>query len=250
LSRSQPGKRPPPLRPLTIAIEGSSGAGKTTLARALAVRTGWPVVDEAWLRVRPRPSLTFRSPRSLLRLETTLLREESRRYEFGERLRRSGRSVILDTGVLGPLTYLEGLGRTWGVEWDVRGQLPRVGKNRLGLSDVHIYLDAPPGLAARRVRRTPETHPAAWRQRHADVGRCEREFWTQTAPQLAPGHLWKLRANGSPEELTERVVRRLRSSPLPKVRPVEDRRILEYLRPPVPGADRATVKVRSPVKRR
>ncbi len=248
MSRARSGERPP--RPLTIAIEGPSGAGKTSLARALAAQTGWPVLEEAWRRIHPRPTLTFRSPPSLLHLETTLLREETHRYALAKRLRATGQSVILDTGVLGPLTYLEGLGRAWGAEWDVREELPRTRLDRLGLADVHLFVDAPPALAARRVRRSPMTHPAAWRQRHAEVGRLERTFWTRTVPHLAPGHVWRLRANGSPPELAGRVLRRLRTTRVGPVRPEEDRRVLEYLWPFEPGTVREIVKPRPPVKRR
>jgi thymidylate kinase len=218
-----------PGRPLLIAVEGVSGAGKSTLARELSARTGWPVLDEAWRRLRPRRSLAIPTPARLRRLEAELLLEEARRLAVARRWQRSGRSVILDTGVLGPLTYVRGLGEVWGAEWDVRAQLPRGRAGSLGVADVHIFLDASAALSTERSRLSATTHPRAWRVRHAQIGEAERTFWQRRFPRLAPGRVWTLRAGAAPELLASRLLRRLASElPLP-VRPSEEHRVLEFL---------------------
>ncbi|MCI4322464.1 MAG: ATP-binding protein [Thermoplasmata archaeon] len=226
--RANPSIAVPP-RPVLLAIEGVSGAGKSTLARELSTRTGWPLLEEAWWGQRPRRSLAIPTPARLRRLEADLLREESRRFARARRWQRSGRSVILDTGVLGPLTYVRGLGEIWGPEWDVRGQLPRGRVGSLGLADVHVFLKASPTLSTKRARISSTTHPEAWRERHAQIGRTERTFWLRTVPRLAPGRVWTVRAGPAPEVLATRLLRRLASDTLPPVRPSEERRVLDFL---------------------
>jgi hypothetical protein len=217
-------------RPFRIAIEGPSGAGKTSLAEALAARTGAVVLYEAWHRLTPRPSLAIPTPLALRRLELQLLREESLRWRESEALVRTGRSVVLDTGPLGPWTYVRGLGELRGAEWDVRPALRREFRGIVGLADAELYLDVPADRAARQAAGRGDDHPPEWRDRHAAVGVAERSFWLGTLGQLAPGRVWRIRPSASPARTASAVAARLCRRPPRPVLAAESRRVVAYLR--------------------
>ena len=182
----------PPLRAPIVAIEGLSGAGKSRLLEELHDHTGWPVLEEAWRRLRPRPSLEFRSAEELLALELRLLRGEARRYRSALGYARRGAPVLCDTGFLGPVTYSAGLARLGLAPIGVARTLAEEAsglahRGRWGLADLHLYLDTPTALARRRAARSATAHPAAWRERHLAVGRWERSLWLSVLPARLGG---------------------------------------------------------------
>ncbi len=111
-----------------------------------------------------------------------LLAEEGRRFAEALRRSRGGRPVLLDTGFAGPLTYAAALARNDPSLAAVPPLLRAAAldarrRGRWGMADRVVYLDVPERIARDRARRSPRTHPAALRRRHAEVARWEREFW-------------------------------------------------------------------------
>jgi thymidylate kinase len=202
-----------------IAVEGSSGAGKTTLARRAARSFGWVFLAEAYDRTDPPPNLRFGSPDELLRIERTLLAEERRRYREAERRRRRGETVIADTGFLGPLTYTAGLVALGEAPFRTFVAVRRLVTRRAGrphdldLPDLVIYLDVPSSVRRRRASLAPRRHPREFRRRHEAVGRIERRFYRESAVHGAAGRIRFVRASGSPRALIARVRRLVRSLP-------------------------------------
>jgi thymidylate kinase len=195
----------------TIALEGPSGVGKSTLARALAHALGADLLKEAYDLITPQPSLSFTDPAELERLERRLLFVEIERYRRAEIARHAGRTVVLDTGYLGPLTYTSGLARRDPVYAPVLDRLAleveaRVATRSLGLPSVVLYLDLDGRSLARRLSASPDTHPAPWRERHRAVARWERRLWTREFARVAPGRLCVVAADGSPEEVVRRLL--------------------------------------------
>jgi len=198
----------------TIALEGPSGVGKSTIAAALARRLDAELLNEAYDLIEPLPSLSFSGPAELERLERTLLGIEAERFVRSERARREGRTVVLDTGVFGPLTYTSGLARIDPRYSGVLRRLAELARRRvragsLGLPSVTLYLDLGEPALARRLAGSPRTHPAVWQERHRAVGRWERRLWTWVYPRIAPGHLAVVRAGGSPSQVLDRLELRL-----------------------------------------
>ncbi len=190
----------------------------------VAERTGWPLLAEAWRRLRPLPPLGYRTARELLALERSLLREERRRWSEALDRAKAAPVVLLDTGFLGPLTYTWGLSR-----FDPRAArvLPTLlGEARRsfrrgawGMPDLTLYLDTPLPVARRRAARAPMSHPVAWRARHAAVGYVERAFWLGTFSGLAPGALRVLDGRDPLARLAGRVrseAARARRRPTPR----------------------------------
>src|SRR5579863_9927789 len=189
----RPRVRPPkaePARTLVVALEGISGTGKSTLARALAARRGWPLIDEAYYRLRPTPSIDFANERELRKIEIRLLDEEARRYREAQQLRRRSPVVLLDTGFVGPLTY------TWGLVPDrpfagrvldsiLRRAARALRQGRWGPADLYLYIDVPLATARQRSKHARATHPVALGQRHWTVGRRERVLWLGRSPACA-----------------------------------------------------------------
>ncbi|MHB8351561.1 MAG: AAA family ATPase [Thermoplasmata archaeon] len=182
------------LRGRLVAVEGPSGAGKSRLVRAWGRRIGAPVLAEAFDRLRPRPNLLFDGADALLRLEERLLAEEERRYAEARRRAAAGRTVLLDTGFLGPLTYTAGLSRTdpgaGAVVLELLAHAGRaLARGSWGMADLTVFLDVPERQARERARCSPADHPARLRGRHARVGRWERRFWIEVYGRAAPDRL-------------------------------------------------------------
>jgi len=200
--------------PLVLAVEGVSGAGKSTVAAALAKRLGGHVVTEAYDRLDRGLSLDYDSPEALRRLELALLEEESARFAEAERRRAERTPVVLDTGYLGPLTYSWGLREIDGASPELVAEL--VAKARdlldhsaLGLPDLTLYLDVPEALAAVRENQDPKGHPAELRERHRKVGRYERILYEREFPRTLPGRFAIIAGDGTPVSIAAAVADRL-----------------------------------------
>ena len=195
------------------AIEGRSGAGKTTVARALAKRLGWRLLPEAYRRRTGRRSISFHTLSELRRVERRLVDEDLRRFAEARRLVRGGKGVVLDTDFLGPLTYSSGLrervNKELDVVADVKGWLAEALENgSWGLADLYIYLDASEALAARRTTLSRSAHPTAFRDRHRRVGSAERNFFLRVLPKLIPGRVLRVSSASSPADIVSEVLRR------------------------------------------
>lgn len=204
-----------------VALEGSSGVGKSTLAAAVAERYGWPVVAEAADRLEPPPSLAFRTEEELLRLERQLLSEDARRFAAARELARRYDGVLVDTGFLGTVTYTAGLvslGRARPRTFArlVGAARALATRGRLGVPDLSVLLEASAPTVARRLRSSLVRHPVRLQPRHAAVGRFEARVAVPWLRRQLPGRVVSIRASGAPRELAERVVRRARRvAPIP-----------------------------------
>jgi thymidylate kinase len=193
-----------------LAIEGSSGAGKTTVVRAAARAFGWQPLPEAFDRLDPPPSLRFQTPEELLSLERTLLAEEERRYREAVEARARGRTVVADTGFLGPLTYTAGLVALGDAAPPVLQALRSLAEgrersHRIGLPDGIVYLDVPARVRRRRTARDPRGHPTEFQARHEAVGRLERRFYRRLARGALAGRVRFVSGTGAPETVASRV---------------------------------------------
>lgn len=205
--------RPSPTPPI-VALEGRSGAGKSTVAAALGARLGWPVIAEAYDRIPPPKTLAFRTLCGLRAIEERLLEEDGRRYVEARALASGGTGVVLDTGFLGTLTYCSGIRASFGPAFDlvahVRRRLGELFAAGLwGLPDLHVYLDVSEAVATRRAARAPASHPAALRRRHEAVGGEERTFFTRRLPRAFPGGVLVVPAEGAVGPLVERLAESL-----------------------------------------
>ncbi|HTT15444.1 MAG TPA: AAA family ATPase [Thermoplasmata archaeon] len=201
-----------------VALEGASGSGKTTASTLVAQRLGGWVVAEAWQRLGRAPSLSFRSPSELLRLETDLLVEEGRRYQEARRLADRGRLVVADTGFLGPMAYTSGLVARKFAPARVLPPLLRTVRawasdGRWGMPDLTVYLVTDARTRRRRVSGDPRGHPAELAERHEAVGRWERSwFLRRLAPVL--GSRFRLATGvGTPLEVARGVARVMHGIP-------------------------------------
>jgi thymidylate kinase len=226
----QPRRFPP-----IVAIEGPSGSGKSTVSTAVARLLGFRRIPEAFERIRPEPSLRFSSPESLRRIEHRLVEDETQRFTLARGIRSSGSPVVLDTGFVGPLTYVWGLRSLSGypdVVASVRLELEAAARDgRWGLPDVSVFLDVPLAERRRRIARARSTHPADLEERHRAVGAVERTLWTHRFPRLLPGRV--LRIDGRPpvNEVVHRIDRELRRLPARTPPGPEDaRRVLRSFR--------------------
>jgi len=210
------------VRSVVVALGGASGSGKSTVAAALARELGASVVDEAFYRLHPRPSLALGSPERLGSLEGRLVEEEARRYRDAQALAGSGRTVVADTSFLDPVSYTVGLAllgladaRTLGRVLDRALGLARTG--RLGVPDLTVYLSVPARTRRRRVALDTVGHPAAYRDRHERVGAIERTILLPWLARALPGRVRSARGDGP----VEAVVRRVRHA-LGRARPLGD----------------------------
>jgi len=191
-----------------IALEGRSASGKTTLVQAAARSLGWVPLAEAFDRLDPAPSLEFRSVAELLRIEGTLLAEESRRYHEARELCSRGRTVLADTGFLGPVTYTFGLVDLGVVPASVRSPIERsarslVRRGHLGIPDLTVYLDTTVRERGRRAQADPVHHPSALVRRHEAVGAFEQRYFANAFPVSMPGRFESLRARSVPRSLVK-----------------------------------------------
>jgi hypothetical protein len=199
-----------------IAVEGASAAGKTTAVARAAARVGAAVVPEAYRRLEPPPSLEFATEEELVRLEETLLAEDARRFAEARRLARAGRTVLADTGFLGPLTYTAGL-------VELRVASPRtlrdlIGRARAlaarrawGPGDGTVYLATSPHAQYARARADPSGHPARLVARHMAVGAIERRLYRERFAPLAGRRFREVSGDGARATVADRLATAVRS---------------------------------------
>lgn len=200
-----------------MAIEGLSGAGKTTVSRRVAEALGARWLREAYDRLGRRVPLAYSTRAELLRIEETFLLDESRRYAEAVRAKRLGFTTIADTGFLGPLTYSAGLVRELRDPVDVRapivGELEALLRRRQwGLPDLVVFLDAAPKVRRERALRDAAGHPEEFIDRHERVGRFERRFWLVTGRRELPGRVVVVQSASPLETVVRRVVDRIQRS--------------------------------------
>jgi thymidylate kinase len=210
-------------RGLLVAIEGPSATGKSTVADVLARSTGWTILAEAYRRLRPRPSLEFRSDDELLRLERRLLAEEVRRYAEAVEAIGAGATVIADTGFLGPLTYTYALVRAGASAPEVLRSLLSDSRTHgdWGLADGYVYLDTPAATRAARARSDPAGTTAELAARHRTMGEIEREYYLEEFGPRWGTRFVVLAGDRPPSEVAPDVIRAVRSierAPAPTVR--------------------------------
>lgn len=215
-----------------VALEGASASGKTTLAHRLGIALDAVVMDEAYRSLRPPPSLDIPNGRALERLERDLLTAEAARWVRSARIAASGRTVVLDTGTLGPLTYTYGLVREGLASWRVLNALlpyarRLVRRGVLGLPSMSVYLDVPPAELRRRARRTPHVHPPDLFPRHVRVARRERSLLLGPWKQKVRVHRVPVSAGTSPARVVRQIRGYLRTAPEPsRAGRTEDRAVL------------------------
>jgi hypothetical protein len=202
-----------------IAVDGASGAGKTTAVEAVARTTGWTLLPEGYRRLVPPPSLEFSSPRELVILETRLLREEARRYSEARAWARGGGTVIADTGFLGPLTYADGLVSLGAAPRTVLAPLVAFARRleargSWGVADVYLYLETPVSVRTARIRRDPVGHPVELVRRHREVGNFERRFYRERFARLFGPRFRAVSGAGSRTVVARRVARAARGGPV------------------------------------
>jgi hypothetical protein len=203
-----------------VALEGPSAVGKTTVSRLIADLADWTVIGEAAIRLEPPPSLEVPTPKDLVRVERRLLREERRRCQTVERLRREGIDVLLDTGPFGPATYSIGMAAEearYGpaAAAIVHEVLDDLDAGRLTVPDRVVYLTASDATLRSRARGSRADHPAELAPRHRQVGRLERAFWEGLAPR-SNGAVLILRSRGPPAADAKRLLARV-DTPAPSL---------------------------------
>ncbi len=218
--------------PWLVALEGPSASGKTSIAAALGRRLDAEVLAEAYERLGRAPNLDVGSAAELTDTERTLLEEEARRWGEARRHREAGRAVVLDTGVLGPLTYTYGLRELGLAPDDLPARLAaeadaRLADGRFGLPDLTVYLDVDEATADWRAAQDPDGHPAALRPRHRRVARVERHLYLHGFPRYLPGRFASADGEGAIDRVTERIVELLElARPATPAEPEEARRLL------------------------
>ena len=205
--------------PRIVAVEGLSGAGKTTVSRRVAEAVGGRWLREAYDRLGRSVPLGYSSRAELLRIEETFLLDESRRYSEAVQAKRLGFTTIADTGFLGPLTYAAGLVRELKDPTDVRAPIAREleglhRRSRWGLPDLHVYLDASPRVRRQRATLDRAGHPEEFIERHEKVGRYERRFWLTTGRRYLPGRVLVVPAASPVDTVVRRVIERIERSPI------------------------------------
>jgi len=222
-------------RPIVVAVEGASGAGKSTVVARAADRFGWVPLAEAYDRLDPRPRLDVRSDAALARLERTLLDEEARRFDVARALCAGGSTVIADTGFLGPLTYSAGLVALGGLRparlADLLRRADRLRRDgRWGMADLVVVLSTSPRVRAARQRRDPIRHPPALAARHESVGRIEEAFYRARLGAERPGYVRSIAAGGSISRVIAAVGRAVGAARRSSDAPAATRAALRLLR--------------------
>jgi len=220
------------VRPIVLAVEGPSGVGKSTVVARLAAAGDWVPLAEAFDRIDPPVDLRFGSATELATLERRLLDEEARRFQAARSWVARGRSVVADTGFLGPLTYTRGLvdlGRAPpGV---VRALVARAralaARGSWGLPDRVVYLTISERTRRSRVLRDARRHPADLDSRHAAVAGAERTFYLEEWSDVRPGRVRATSGAGAPASVADRVARLARSPVPPPPGRRETERLLE-----------------------
>jgi thymidylate kinase len=242
------------MRPLVIALEGPSGAGKTTVARGAGRTFGWEVLPEAYSRLVPTPSLAFAGTAELLTLEEALLAEERRRYRRALAARRQGRTVLADTGFFGPITYTAGLVALGLAPRRVLDRLMAAaggtdGSGPVGVPDAVVYLDVPERVLRRRVASDPTGHPEALALRHLAVAQFERSLYLGGLRAALAGRVVVVPGSGAPAAVARRMEVAVRGLPLDGRRRGARERVLAEVRTAVatfgrerPRTSAATVK--------
>lgn len=211
---------PRPRAPV-LAIEGISGAGKSTVTERYARLVGAEWVPEAFRRIRPELSLEYSSATELLRLERRLLREDALRYRAARGAARQGRLAVLDTGTIGSLTYSFALGRLGRTPARVLRSLTNDARAMLrqrtwGVPDRVVWIESIAGDRRRRIAADPVGHPSDLAARHEAVGRVERSFYRGPVARLLGPRFVSVRGDGPPGAVVARVRRALdRMGPVP-----------------------------------
>jgi hypothetical protein len=241
-------------RPRVVAVEGPSAAGKSSVVARVAAAEDWLPLAEATDRLGATVDLRYRSAAELARLERRLLDEEALRWATARTWVRRGRTVVADTGFLGPLTYTWGLVEAGLTPARTLGPLLRrarslADRHLWGLADLTIYLAVGEGTRRRRARADPARHPADLYARHEVVARREREFYLTEWPRVDPGRVRPVRADAPVAAVARRVARVARRLPRRASPDARLERLLAALaRPAVPerprrrGSAAATVK--------
>lgn len=236
-------------RPRLIAVEGISGAGKSTVVARAAAAFGWVPLAEAYDRLDPRPPIGAVAAPALARVERTLLAEEARRYRAARALVAGGATVIADTGFLGPLTYSAALAALGLVPRslldDLLARTRRLAaRGGWGVPDLTVYLATRPATRRRRVARDPARHPPALAARHEAAGRIEARFYAELLPRALPGRVRRVAADRPVEGVVAALGRAARSIAPAAPSGAPARRVLRLFArfSGPPGAGAATVK--------
>jgi predicted kinase len=223
-------------RGTVVAIEGPSGAGKTTASQRLAHALGAVWLPEAYRRLRVPPSLAYRSTRELLRLEIRLLTEDARRFREARRLADRGRWVVADTGFAGPLTYTWGLAQlgrapTAAVAPIVRMARRWAARGAWGAPDRVVWLDTPAAIRGRHVRADRAGHPLRFAPRHEAVGRVEYALYRGPWARVLGARWVRVSGAGTPAQVERRLFAALARGPRsPAPEPLAER-LLDRLVP-------------------
>ncbi len=178
----------------------------------MAPRLAAAPLAEAYERLRPRPSLTWRTPGELLRQERRLLYEEARRYREARELTEAGVLVLADTGFLGPLTYTRALVAQGAAPHSLLVRLVDdarhlAAQERWGLPDAYVYLRTPLAERRRRAAHDPHRHPASLQPRHQAVGRVELELYRSAVAPSFGARFRFVSGRGPPSLVVGRVRR-------------------------------------------
>ena len=200
------------VRSVVIALGGPSASGKTATTRALSHRFGWVVVEEAYARLRPPPTLGFASQGKLVALELRLLEEETRRFREALSLAREGRPVVVDTPFLDPVGYTAGLyvlrrASPASLSAVLRRATSLAREGALGLPDLTIRLAVPLASRRRRAAVDPTGHPRAFRARHEAVGAVETRLLEPWWRRSLPGRTRRVQATGTVASVAARIDR-------------------------------------------
>lgn len=197
-----------------VAVEGPSGVGKSTLVAGLGLPGRIEGIEEAY-RLTARPlRLRYHGERELDRIERRLYLLDRARWQRAARRARSGRTVVLDTGPLGTITYTWGLVRLGLADpVTLARAIDRfdadLDRGVMGLPDGVLFLVAPAATRRKRVEADPVGHRVGDRQRFETVGRLEQRLWNRAWGPLLGRRWGRLSAAGTAAEVRAEARRRL-----------------------------------------